>query len=123
MKVIMIFCLVLALVAAAVYFLMVAGIITVPTLNSSDAPRAIVYFAGGCYALGGLLILTQKRGLWIFGLVMNTIVILIFFTMYRHKSEVIFSFPGLATKISQILVETGLIYLIYHYKKAVKAKN
>jgi hypothetical protein len=116
----MIICLVLALFTAVVYFLLAAGIISVPTLNSSDAPRVIVYFAGGCYALGGLLILAKKRGLLIFGLVMNTIVIAIFFTMYRHKSEVIFSFPGLATKIPQILLETGLIYLIYNYKKAVK---
>jgi len=36
MKRIMIICLVLALVAATVYFLMAAGVISVPTLNSTD---------------------------------------------------------------------------------------
>jgi len=51
----------------------------------------------------------------------NTIVILISSTMYRHKSEVIFSFPGLATKISRFGKQIYLSDL--YYKKAVKAKK
>ena len=123
MKRIMIVCLVLALFAAAVYFLMGAGVITVPTLSSEDAPAGIIYFAGGCYALGGLLILARKRRLWIFGLVMNATVIAFFFIMYNQKSDVIFSLAGLATKIPQILLEIGLVYLIANYNKKAKAVN
>jgi hypothetical protein len=123
MKRIMIICLVLALVAATVYFLMAAGVISVPTLNSTDKPAAIVYTAAGCYALGGLLILTKKRWLWIFGLAMNTLVIGVFIMMYSQKSEVMFSVPGLATKISQILLEIGLVYLIAHFNKKVNSES
>jgi hypothetical protein len=111
-------CLVLAFIAALFYFLMGAGFITVPALNTTDAPATIVYVAGGCYVLGGLLILLRKRWLWIIGLFMNTLVIFIFVSMYIQKPEVMFSLPGLGTKIAQLLLEAGLIYLIATYKKS-----
>jgi hypothetical protein len=114
-KGILIACLVLSLVAAAVYFLMGADVISVDSLNTADAPPGIVFVAGGCYVLGGLLILARKRWLWITGLVMNTLVMVIFFMMYSQKPDVIFSLPGLGTKIAQILLEAGLVYLITTY--------
>jgi hypothetical protein len=43
--------------------------------------------------------------------------------MYSQKSEVMFSVPGLATKISQILLEIGLVYLIAHFNKKVNSES
>ena len=117
MKNVMIGSLVLALIAAAFYFLMGAHVLTVPGLSGEDAPPGIAFIAGGCYLLGGILIPARKRWLWIFGLVMNTLVIALFFTMYTQKPEVILSLPGLGTKIPQILLEAGLLYLIIIYRK------
>jgi hypothetical protein len=117
MSKLMVVCLVLALIAAAVYFLMGFDVISVDSLNTADAPAGIVFVAGGCYILGGLLILTRRRWLWIVGLVMNTLVMGIFFAMYNQKPDVMFSLPGLGTKIAQILLEIGLIYLVAVYKR------
>jgi hypothetical protein len=117
MKSVMIGSLLLSLIAAAFYFLLGAHVITVPALNIKDAPPGIVYIAGGCYLLGGILILVRKRWLWIFGLVMNTLVIAFFFIMYINQPEIMFSLPGLGTKIPQILLEVGLIYLIITHRK------
>jgi hypothetical protein len=116
MKNTLIICLGLAFIAAIFYFLMGAHIISVPVLSAQKAPPGIVYIAGGCYVLGGLLILLRKRWLWIVGLVINTLVMVFFFTMYIQKPEVIFSLPGLGTKIAQILLEIGLVYLIIAYR-------
>jgi hypothetical protein len=126
MKGVMYICLVLSLAAAVFYFLMAAGIVTVPALKAEDSPRnvkTIVYAAAGCYVLGGLLILAGKRWLWTIGLVMNTLVMLVFFTMYAQKPEVITSLPGLGTKIAQILLEAGLVYLIINYKKISRSRT
>jgi len=117
MKGIMIGCMVLAFIAAVFYVLLAAGIITVPSLADKGDHRAIILVAGGCYILGGLLILAKKRWLWIVGLVMNTLVMGIFFIMYSKNPAVILSLPGLGTKIPQIILEVGLVYLIatYHH--------
>ena len=119
MKGIMIGCLVLAFIAAVFYVLLAAGIITVPTLGSKDWQRTLIYVAAGCYMLGGLLILAKKRWLWIIGLVMNTLVMVFFFILYRNNPAVMLSLPGLGTKIPQIILDVGLVYLIatYHRKK------
>jgi hypothetical protein len=111
MKRIMISCMVLAFIAAVFYVLLATGIITAG-LGGTDATRIIIFVAGGCYILGGLLILAKKRWLWIIGLVMNTLVIAIFFMMYRNNPAVMLSLPGLGTKIPQIILDVGLVYLI-----------
>lgn len=113
MKKLQLVCMILALVAAAFYILMGLNVISVPTLSTADAPAGIAYAAGACYTLGGLLILLKKRGLWIFGLVMNTLVIALFFMMYNQKPEIMLSLAGLGTKIPQLLLETGLVVLIF----------
>jgi hypothetical protein len=120
-KGIMIGCMVLAFIAAIFYVLLAAGIITAPSLASKDWQRILIYVAGGCYILGGLLILAKKRWLWIIGLVMNTLVITMFFIMHSNNPAVILSLPGLGTKIPQIILEVGLVYLIatYQNKKVV----
>jgi len=117
MKAIIVSCVVLALVTAAFYVLLAAGIITVPTLESKEWQRTLVYVVAGCYVLGGLLILAQKRWLWIIGLVMNTLVMAFFFIMYSKNPAVLFSLPALGTKIPQIILEVGLVYLIATYQR------
>jgi hypothetical protein len=107
----------LALIVAIFYVLLAAGVIAVPTLESKDWQRTLIYVAAGCYTLGGLLILAKKRWLWIIGLVMNTLVMAFFFIMYRNNPAVIFSLAGLGTKIPQLLLEAGLIYLIATYQR------
>jgi hypothetical protein len=98
-KRIMVGCTVLAFIAAVFYLLLAASIIAVPSLASKDWQHVIVYAAGGCYILGGLLILAKKRWLWIVGLVMNTLVMVFFFVMYSKNPAVMISLPGLGTKI------------------------
>ena len=115
MKGIMIGCMVLAFIAAVFYILLAAGVITVP-LDGNGSHRAVIYVAAGCYILGGLLIMAQKRWLWIVGLVMNTLVMASFFIMYSKNPAVILSLPGLGTKIPQIILEVGLVYLIATYR-------
>ncbi len=102
----------LALLAALGYVLINAGMLAVGDVPREEGATAIAYVAAGCYLLGGLLISLRRRWLWIFGLVMNTLVLLFFFQMYQNRPVVIFSPGGLATKIAQLLLEVSLIYLI-----------
>ena len=44
-------------------------------------------------------------------------VIGIFFTMYSQQPQIMFSLPGLGTKVAQVLLEAGLVYLIFTYRK------
>jgi hypothetical protein len=96
------------------------NVIPIPIVNGEKAQPAIVYAAAGCYLTGGLLILLRKRWLWIVGLIANTFVIAIFFLAYNQKPEIVFSFPGLVTKIAQILLEVGLIYLIATFQRKIR---
>jgi hypothetical protein len=100
-----------------------SGVIKLVALSPEEAPLIIADIAGGCYIVGGLLILIKKHWLWIVGLVMNTLVITIFFMAYNHKPHIMFSLPGLATKIPQILLEVGLIYLITRYGRRAKVST
>ncbi len=119
MKGIMIGCMVLAFIAGVFYILLASHVLTVP-LNDEGKYQTIVYAAGGCYLLGGLLVLAKKRWLWIFGLVMNTLVMAFFFVRYINMPAVIVSLPGLGTKIPQLILEAGLIYLIATYNRSPK---
>jgi hypothetical protein len=102
----------LAIVAAVSYAMIAQSILGVGDLPTKDAPSGIVYVAAGCYLLGGLLILLRRRWLWIFGIFMNTLVMLAFFNMYKARPSVMFSAGGLFTKIPQILLEVTLLYLV-----------
>ena len=118
MKGIMIGCTVLAFIAAIFYLLLGAGVITAGSLMGTPVTRAFIFVAAGCYIVGGLLVLAKKRWLWTVGLVLNTLVMAVFFVMYSGKNPaVIFSLPGLGTKIPQIILEAGLIYLIAAYQR------
>ncbi len=105
-------CFVLALAAGVFYVLMGVGAMKVPALSAEEAPAAIAYVAGGCYVVGGVLVLVRKRWLRAVGLAANTLVIASFFVMYNQKPDIMFSLPGLTTKIAEVLLEVALIYLV-----------
>ena len=107
----------LALITALVYVLVGLGVLAVGDAASAEDGVNMAYVAAGCYFLGGLLIVLRRRGLWILGLVMNTLVMLFFFQMYQARPAVIFSPGGLATKIAQLLLEVTLIYLIFFSRR------
>ena len=103
---------VLAFLTALSYILMQFNILGVGDLQVGEKPAGIIYVAAGCYLLGGLLILLRNRWLLLFGVFMNTMVLLFFFSMYQNRPAVIFSPGGLVSKIAQILLEFALFYVI-----------
>jgi hypothetical protein len=102
----------LAFFTALAYLLMVWNVLDVGDLQMNEKPAGIIYFAAGCYLIGGLMILLQKRWLLLFGAFINAMVLLFFFNLYRDRPAVIFSPGGLISKIAQILLEVALIYFI-----------
>ena len=108
----MIACTVLACAAAVVYALVATNLVSVPKIGAEQAPVAIWYIAAAAYLSGGLLVLRRRRWLWIVGLAANTWVISIFFLAYRQEPEMMLSTAGLATKMAEVFLEAGLIYLL-----------
>jgi hypothetical protein len=51
----------LAIVTAIAYVLMAFNILSVGDLQMDEKPADIIYFAAGCYLLGGLLILQSPK--------------------------------------------------------------
>jgi len=112
MKILLITCTILAFTTAVVYFLTGAAVLQPGDLQPDDAPAFMAYAAGACYLGGGLLLLLRRRRLWITGAILNAGVIALFFAFYGQRPDVLLSVPGLATKIAQLLLEAGLLYLI-----------
>lgn len=106
------FALILAFFTSIAYIFIALGLLPVGLSDPSTEGGMIIFVAAGCYLLGGLLILTQRRGLWIIGILINALVMLFFFNMYHARPEVMFSIGGLVTKIPQLLLEISLIYLL-----------
>jgi hypothetical protein len=102
----------LAIFTALTYVLIAFNVLGVGDLNVDEKPAGIIFFAAGCYLLGGLLILTRRRWLWIFGAGINAMVIMFFYNMYQNRMAVVLSPGGLISKIAQILLEVVLIYII-----------
>ena len=111
----------LAIFSALTYVLMAFNVLGVGDLQMDERPAGIIFFAAGCYFLGGLLILLRNRWLLLFGAFINAMVILFFFNMYRDRSAVMFSPGGLVSKIAQILLEVTLIYVVAtNWKKSAR---
>ncbi len=106
-----------ALVAALAYALVAAGVLPVGGLTGDQGKAGILFVAAGCYLVGGLLIILQRRWLWIIGVFINAIVILFFISRYTAQPSVMFSPAGLATKIPQLVLELALIYLIIAFPR------
>lgn len=97
----------LAFISALAYLMIAWGTLGVGDLQLEQDGGVIIFVAAGCYLLGSLLILLRRRWLWIVGAV-----ILFFFNLYQDQLSVIFSPGGTVTKITQLLLEATLIYLI-----------
>lgn len=109
----------LALFTSLSYILMQFNILDVGDLQVDEKPVGIIYVAAGCYLLGGLLILLRNRWLLLFGAFINAMVITFFFNMYQNRPTVMFSPGGLISKITQILLEVALVYVIaVNWKKS-----
>jgi len=102
----------LAFVTALSYILMQFNILGVGDLKVDEKPAGIIYVAAGCYIVGGLLILLRNRWLLLFGVFMNTMVLLFFFSMYQNRPAVLLSPGGLVSKAAQLLLEFALFYVI-----------
>ncbi len=125
MKIVMYACLVLALIAVVGYVLMGIGVIKPGNLMETEEMPAFFYIIPAGYAIIGFLVLLKKRRVWIILAAVNAFTIVVFYAKYATQSDVLFSAPGLITKIAQILLEIGLIYLIMKSKpekSAVMAK-
>jgi hypothetical protein len=106
------FAVALATIAAVSYLLIGLHVLAVGDLQTEEQPATIIYVAAGSYLLGGLLILFQRRWLWITGAVINAMVMLVFFNAYLQRPAVLLSPGGLLSKTAQLLLELVLIYLI-----------
>jgi hypothetical protein len=113
----------LAIFIAATYFLMAWSLLGVGDLKMDEKPAGIIYFAAGCYLVGGLLILLRNRWLLLFGAFINAMVILFFFNLYQNRPAVMLSPGGLLSKIAQILLEIALIYILVLLWKSGKNEN
>ena len=112
-----ILCMVMALITAAGYFLMGAGVIHAADLTLKDAPPGFTWITGAFYIIAGVLLFLNKRWITITLTIINIIPIVVFYAMWASRTDVMFSSPGLTTKIGQILAEAGLIYLLIKSKK------
>jgi hypothetical protein len=102
----------LAVVTAVIYIMMDLNWLAVGDLGLDERPSGIIYVAAGSYLVGGLLILLRRRWLWVMGAVINALVILFFFSAYQERPAVLLSPGGIISKVAQILLEVGLIYMI-----------
>jgi len=117
MKSVMIACLILALIAVVAYVLMGIGVIQPGDLQTDNTMPTFYYIIPVGYLIIGVLVLLKKRWLWITLAAFNAFTIVVFYAMYAGQPDVMFSAPGLITKIAQILLEIGLIYLIITFKR------
>lgn len=113
----------LAFFTALAYILIAFNVLGVGDLQMDEKPAGIIYFAAGCYLLGGVLILLRNRWLLLFGAFINAMVVLFFFRMYQERPAVMFSPGGLVSKIAQILLEVALLYIVATNWKKVPAKK
>ena len=120
-RTVMIAGLTMALISALVYVLMGIGIMEVPELTSDEAMPAFYYVIPAAYVIIGLLIYVKKRWLLMTLASVNAFTIVVFYSAYATQPGVMLSAPGLITKIAQVILEAGLIYLIVTFKREKSA--
>jgi hypothetical protein len=116
-KNVMLVCVIMALAASLVYLLMFLNILIPDELASEEGLPPFFLIIPGGYLLGGLLVLVKKRWLWITGAAVNTFTICVFYATYAVRPAIMLSAAGLLTKIAQVILEIGLIYLVVTYKR------
>jgi hypothetical protein len=102
----------MALVAAIGYILMNAGIIHPGNLQS-DIELPMGYILGLVYLIMGVLLLSRWRWIRIAEIIVLLITIVVFYASYADQPDVMWSAPGLITKIAQVLMLAGLVYLLW----------
>lgn len=103
----------LSVITAAVYILAGAGVLSTGLVpEEGEGPPFILYVAGGFYLIFACLIRINKQWLRLALTITNGLIILIFYQMWWGNPDVFTSAAGLGTKITQFLLEIGLIFLI-----------
>ena len=77
----------LAGITSISYVLIALDVLAVGDLQVAMDEGIIIFVAAGCYLLGGLLILSRRRWLWISGAVINALVILFFINLYKGEAR------------------------------------
>lgn len=112
----------MAIVTAITYIFMSLGLLGMGNITADEKQKVdiIFYVAAGSYFVGAILIFARRRWLWITGAVMNLLVIAMYLKLQLGNSVVLLSSGGLLSKLAQLLLELGLIYLIATYRKKDK---
>jgi len=107
------YCTVASLVASIVYILAGADLIYYGELGAhGESPPFIFFAAGAFYILVGYLVRLDRRWLRITLMIINALIMLIFFQMWAGRPDILTSAAGLGTKIAQFLLETGIVFLV-----------
>jgi|WetSurMetagenome_2_1015567.scaffolds.fasta_scaffold15855_2 hypothetical protein len=104
-------CIAMALIAAITYVLLGVGVIHAGDLSGKDMP-SFFYVIPAAYVIMGVLILSRWRWIRIASAAVVALTILVFYVRYAGQPDVMWSAPGLITKIAQIFLLAGLIYLL-----------
>jgi hypothetical protein len=108
-------CFTLALIAAIAYVLMGVGALKPGNLSSDNMPAFYYIIPAGYVAMGAAVFL-KKRWLLITDAALAAFTIMVFYAKYASQPDVLWSAPGLITKIAQVLMLAGLIYLIIYFR-------
>ncbi len=110
---------IMALIAAVAYILMGVGVLTPGSLGGDDMP-VFYYIIPVAYLVMGVLVFSRFRRVRIAEAIIVAFTIVVFYAKYINQPDVMWSAPGLITKIAQVIMLAGLIYLI---KKTKQVKN
>jgi hypothetical protein len=102
----------MALVAALAYILMGAGVLTPGNLDTGSG-GGIAYLIGAAYFAMAVCIVLKWRAVRIIEAIIVLFTIVVFYGKYAGQPDVMWSAPGLITKIAQVLMLAGLLYLIF----------
>jgi hypothetical protein len=113
----------MAIVAAVAYVLMGMGVLQAGNLTDEAMP-SFFYIIPAAYVMMGLGVFLRWRWIKVVDAVLVFFTIAVFYARYADQPDVMWSAPGLITKIAQVLMLAGLIYMLVKSKpiKAPEAK-
>ena len=100
--------LVLALIAASVYFVIASP---ARPAGYKSPPTRVLVVAGLAYLIGGMLILLGDRRLLIFGAIVNVVVMAVF-TVAARMGRATVDNVSVTSKVAQVALEVLLLWLI-----------
>jgi hypothetical protein len=101
----------MGLVAALAYVLMGAGVIHPGNLDDGSRP-SFFYIIPAAYVIMGVFVISRWHWTRFASAAVVALTIIVFYARYADQPDVMWSAPGLITKIAQVLMLAGLIYLI-----------